>query len=125
MSLAVKAIISSSDKFEKYVLTDESIIQNGRKLFRIRALIDIPEANVVAGDYGGFIQSEHNLSHKDSAWIGYFAMVFDKARISDDAQISDESKAFNFAKIYGNAKIRGDRIVWGFQREGGCYPFKL
>ena len=35
--------------------------ENG--LYRIRALRDIPEIDVKAGDLGGYVESENNLSH--------------------------------------------------------------
>ena len=38
-------------------------------LRRIRALIDIPEAEVHAGDLGGWIEHEGNLSQDGSAWV--------------------------------------------------------
>ena len=36
-------------------------------LYRIRALIDIPAYGVEAGDLGGFIEKEDNLSHDGTA----------------------------------------------------------
>ncbi len=38
-------------------------------LFRIRALRDIPSAGVKAGDLGGYIYSEKNLSQEGDWWI--------------------------------------------------------
>ena len=109
----------------KYELTDETLVYNGRILYRIKALRDIPEASVKAGDLGGFIQTESNLSHEGNAWIGESALVFDDAKVLDNALILDKSLVFNHAKIYGDAIICGDRIIWGFHREGGSEPFKI
>ena len=63
---------------KKYeIILDKSIEVLGFKLFRIRALIDFDI--VEAGDLGGYIHSERNLSHDGTAWIG------DNAKVSGNA----------------------------------------
>lgn len=47
---------------KKYELTGETKEIDGKILHRIRALIDIPEHDVKAGDLGGWIEAERNLS---------------------------------------------------------------
>ena len=47
---------------KKYELTGETKEIGGVTLHRIRALIDIPEHYVKAGDLGGWIEAERNLS---------------------------------------------------------------
>jgi len=51
---------------DKYELTNETIIHHDHTLHRIRALRDIPRYDVKAGDLGGYIESEANLSQ--SIW---------------------------------------------------------
>jgi hypothetical protein len=51
-------------------------------LYRIQAVRDIPMYGIRAGDKGGFVESENNLSHADSAWVA------DDARINGDAWVS-------------------------------------
>lgn len=46
---------------KKYELTGETKEIDGKILHRIRALIDIPEHDVKAGDLGGWIEAERNL----------------------------------------------------------------
>ena len=53
----------------------------GRKLFRIRAKISF--GIVEKGEFGGYIESENNLSHFGDAWV------------------------------YGNARVYGDAWVYG------------
>lgn len=72
---------------KKYELTDEKIEAFSTTLYRIRALRDIPAFDVKAGDLGGFIEKEENLSHDGDAW------VYGDARVSGDA------------RVYGNADI--------------------
>jgi hypothetical protein len=52
---------------KKYEFTDETIDFCGRKLTRIRAVIDF--GSVKAGNLGGFIEKESNLSHDGNAWV--------------------------------------------------------
>ncbi len=49
------------------ILKDEFIEFNGRKLYRIKALKDF--RNVKEGEFGGYIESERNLSHEGNAWV--------------------------------------------------------
>ena len=59
----------------KYELTEETT--NG--LHRIRALKDF--ANVKAGELGGWIESERNLSHEGNCWVS------EDARVSGNAWV--------------------------------------
>ena len=52
---------------KKYELTEEAIVVDGHKLHRIRALKDF--ADVKAGDLGGYVESEDNLSHEGNCWV--------------------------------------------------------
>ena len=64
---------------KKYEFINETVEFFGTNLYRIRALIDIPKAGVKAGDLGGFLQSEKNLSVSGNAW------VYGDARVSGNA----------------------------------------
>lgn len=78
-------------------------------LYRIRALIDIPRYGVKAGDYGGFVETEDNLSQEDDAWIT------GDARITDNAQITGDALIGGNAWITGDARITGDAIITATQ----------
>lgn len=113
---------------KKYKLTDETTDFLGRTLHRIQALKDF--GNVKAGDLGGFVESEDNLSQDGDAWIYDNAKVygnanvFDKAMIRGRAQISGnakiygEAKVFDNAKVYGNASIFGEAAIYNNARVG-------
>ena len=62
---------------KKYKLTEECKEHFGRKLYRIKALIDF--GDVKAGDLGGYIESEKNLSHNDNCWVYGNARVYGNA----------------------------------------------
>ncbi|WP_245410093.1 hypothetical protein [Bartonella tribocorum] len=53
---------------KKYEFTDETIEFDGYlTLYRIRALKDFRD--IKAGDLGGFVEYENNLSHENDCWI--------------------------------------------------------
>lgn len=52
---------------KKFELTTDNKIHFGRKLFRIKALVSF--GNVKAGDLGGYVESEKNLSQSGNAWV--------------------------------------------------------
>lgn len=60
---------------KKYEFTGESKELNGVTLHRIRAIKDF--RNVKAGDLGGWIEKESNLSHYGDAWVYGNAEVYD------------------------------------------------
>lgn len=62
---------------KKFELTKETKMFFGRKLFRIRALIDFGDVKV--GDLGGFVEKESNLSHYGDAWVCDNAKVYGNA----------------------------------------------
>ena len=64
-----KQLMAKTDetkKARKYEVTDQTIVQQGRSLRRIRALRDIPAAKVKAGDLGGYLEREANLAQSGS-----------------------------------------------------------
>ena len=75
-------------KFE--LVTDMSISFLGRKLFRIRSLVDFTTKwgeTIHAGDLGGYLEKEENLSHDGNAWVYGDARVFGNARVYGDARV--------------------------------------
>lgn len=57
-------------KNAKYEFTGETKKNvHGVTLHRIRALVAIAAIGVAAGDLGGWIESENNLSVSDDAWV--------------------------------------------------------
>lgn len=97
---------------EKYKLMPADTVQmDGRTLCRIRALRDF--GDVKAGDWGGFVESENNLSHEGDCWIYNNAKVWDKAHISGDATVFHNARVYGKAKVYGKARIGGYAMVLG------------
>ena len=92
---------------KKFELTSEFITNIfGTKLFRIKALIEF--GNVKAGELGGFVEKEENLSQDGDAW------VYDSARVYGDACVYGDARVCGDACVYGDA---GYATVHGFGSE--------
>lgn len=89
---------------KKYKLTNETIVHFGFTLYRIEALMDF--SDVKAGDKGGFVQSENNLSQLCNAW------VYGNAKVYGNAFVCDYVKVCGDADVYGKAEVRGDAKVY-------------
>ena len=88
----------------KYERTNETMEFEGHTLHRIRALKDF--CNVKAGELGGWIESEDNLSQDGNCWVYHEAKVFGNAKVYDNA------KVYNHVSVHGNAKIYDDAMVY-------------
>lgn len=104
-------------KVGKYELTDERIKVNGKTLYRIKALKNF--GKVRAGDLGGYIQSEKNLSHEGNAWVYDTAQVSGNAKVYGDAQVYGGAKVYGNAQVYGKAQVYGNAQVYGKSSVGG------
>lgn len=62
---------------KKYELTAESIVQFGRTLYRIKALVAF--GGVEEGELGGFVEKEENLDQSGNAWVSGDAQVYGNA----------------------------------------------
>ena len=96
---------------KKFELTTESITFLGRTLFRIKALISF--GNVKAGELGGYIEKEGNLSHEGDAWVCGNAWVYGDARVYGDAWVCDNARVCGNAWVYGDAWVCGNAEVYG------------
>lgn len=87
---------------KKFRLSNNSKLLDGREVFQIQALSDVvtdPTKGdlVFAGDFGGFIEKEDNLSYEanDFSWV------------------YDDSVVMGDSRIQGNAVVAYDSIVKG------------
>lgn len=98
----------------KYELTEETkTLADGTVLHRICALRDIPRHGVKAGELGGFVEGENNLSQDGNAWVYVDARVRDNAQVRGDARVSGDAWVFGNARISGNARVRDNALVYG------------
>lgn len=87
----------------KYRLTDEKKEWCGHILHRIEAVKDF--ADVKAGEKGGWIEQEENLSQEDNCW------VYDNARVCGDAQVCGDAWVYDNAQVFDNAQVCGNAWV--------------
>ena len=97
------------NKYE--LLQDDKIEVSGHILYRIKALKDFFGAK--AGDLGGYIEGESNLSHEGTCW------VYDNARVFGEAYVYGNAYVYGDARVYGNARVCGDARVYGNARVCG------
>ena len=108
---------------KKYELTSETKVFLGKTLYRIKALVQF--GNVNAGDLGGWIEKEENLSQSGNAWVSGDASVYGNAEVSGDASVSGNAWVYGNAEVsgnawvYGNAEVSGDARVYGNARVSG------
>ena len=96
---------------KKYKITTQSIEWGDKKLFRIQALKSF--GSVKAGDLGGYIESENNLSQDGDSWVYNTAKVYDKAIVWGNVEIHDNAEVFEDSWVYGNAWVCGNSKVFG------------
>jgi cytoskeletal protein CcmA (bactofilin family) len=92
----------------KYEITDIAHPKNP-KLRRIRALVAIG-SSVFPGQFGGYIESEKNLSVSGNAWVSGSAQVSGSARVYGSAQVSGTARVYDNARVYGTAQVYDN--VW-------------
>ena len=97
------------NKYE--MLQDDKIEVSGHILYRIKALKDF--GDVEAGDLGGYIEGEKNLSHRNNCW------VYDNAYVCGNAYVYDNAYVCGNAYVYDNARVCGDAYVCGDARVCG------
>ena len=103
---------------KKFELTTESIeTASGEKLFRIKALVSFDA--VEAGELGGYVEKEENLSHEGNAWVYDNARVYGNARVYDNAQVYDNAWVYGNARVYDNAQVYGNAWVYDNARVYG------
>ena len=97
---------------KKFELTSEFVTNIfGKKLFRVKALVEF--GSVKAGELGGYIEKEENLSHNGNACVSGDAKVFGNAWVSGDAEVFGDAWVYGDACVSGDAKVFGDAWVYG------------
>lgn len=99
----------------KYKLTGKFKMFMGEKVFQIQALRNFD--TIQTGDLGGYIQSEHNLSHSGLCWVAQHAVVCRKAQVVENVWAMDKSVVKDSVILRGNAYVfdqvtlRGNCVV--------------
>lgn len=88
---------------KKYEMTSNTKEFSGHKLFQIKALVNFND--VKAGNLGGYIEKEENLSQDGNAWVYNNALVYDNAKVFGDAQVRGNARVCDSSQIYNDALI--------------------
>lgn len=91
---------------KKYELTLETLQFAGHTLHRIKALRDFGVFH--AGELGGWIESEENLSQADNAWVYGDAKAYANAKVYGNAELFGDARVGENAKVFDNAKVYGE-----------------
>jgi len=95
----------------------ELVPQENTLLFRIRALKDF--SDVKAGDLGGFVAAEDNLSHDGNCWVYGAAQVYGSAHVFGNAQVHGSALVYGDAVVHGNVQVYGSARVYDNARVYG------
>lgn len=115
-------MFNKNKKNKKYALIKQGIMEvrvpgyKDTKLFRLKALRDIPEHGVKAGDLGGYVSNDYTLSHGGSCWIADNAQVIQDVKVRENAYVGGNAVVVNPSphciillegncRIYDNAKV--------------------
>lgn len=95
---------------KKYRLLDKTRTYQGHTLHRIQALKDF--GDVKAGEIGGWVESERNLSQEGLCWVYDDAVVSRYAKVSELAVLKDFSVVLGHSVIIGNAVIKSNAWIY-------------
>ena len=96
---------------KKYELTNETKEFYGMILHRIRALKDF--GRVRAGDLGGWVEKEDNLSQFGACWVYENAKVYEDAMVYGSAKVYGNARVYEDAEVTWNAKVAENALVYG------------
>lgn len=90
--------------------------------------------DVTAGEHGGWVESERNLSQEGNCWINMEvkaysyteicdnavltcrAIACENSTIGNDTLVTDESVIRGFTYLYGNVEVSGKSVIDGYAR---------
>ena len=96
---------------------------------RIKALIDIPEHGVKAGDIGGYLAGKAKLEQKGTCWVGGDAILSGRVVVRGDALVDDKAILYSEAKwpediyVYHRSKISGNAQIILERESGGLTSY--
>ena len=86
----------------KYQLTEDALTVNGRTLYRIIACVDF--ADVKAGEMGGYVEKEENLSQDGNAWVCGNAKVYGNAWVCGNAKVCGNADYIVFKNWWSSGR---------------------
>lgn len=107
-------------------ISKEGTIANDRtgkviKIYQIEALIDIPDIGVKAGDIGGFIEDESNLSHEGNCWVFPDSIVAMGSLVAGDALIKGGSHVLGGSRVFDRVIVKSGSKLFNTLLGKDCY----
>lgn len=99
------------------MLLDDTVEYGQTTCYRIRARHGF--GRIRAGELGGYIASEENLSIIGDAWVYDQAIVTGRAKVLDNARVCGRAQISDRAVIRGDAIVGGEAKVSGYAYVGG------
>lgn len=96
---------------KKYCLTEYKRDIKGHTLYRIRALKNF--GSVKAGELGGYVEFEHNLSQHGNCWLFGSSAAYQLANVKDNAKVAD-------SVLFGCATAKDNTHVIFTTMSGNC-----
>ena len=93
----------------KFELTNITMEYKGRTLYRIRALKNFKD--VEAGDLGGWVSSEENLSQEGYCWVYDNAKCMDNARMYDNSRMYNNAVMCDFSEMHGHSAMYHNAVM--------------
>jgi len=101
----------------KYELTTNFIEYKDRKVYQIKALKNF--GYVKAGDLGGYIENESNLSQEGNCWAFEGTQVYDEAKVSENAEVRGFARIYGYAEVSGYAEVYDNAQVYDEAKVSG------
>ena len=102
----------------KYEMTNITMEFEERTLYRIRALKNF--RNVKAGDLGGWVSGEYNLSQEGECWIYDEAKCMDNARMYHNSAMYNNAVMCDFSEIHGCSEMHNYSAMLDNSRMYNC-----
>lgn len=101
---------------KKYEFTGKTRCVDDKILKQIIAVRDIDTIYklVIAGEIGGYIETEKNLSHEGNCWVFYDSYVYEWANVRQNAVIRGRSYVHDHAVVGGNVLVSGTSEINGY-----------
>jgi carbonic anhydrase/acetyltransferase-like protein (isoleucine patch superfamily) len=90
------------------------LVAAGPRLYRIvacRSFKTVHGIEVLAGERGGFVESDDYLSHEGNCWIADDARVYNGALVTGNAFVCGNAKVGGNTVVYGNAIVKDNAVL--------------
>ena len=95
----------------KILYDDKKEVYDDVFVYRVQALKHF--SDVKAGDIGGYVQSENNLSQEGDCWIYDDAIAYNNSKIIDNAKVCNKAILADNAIVMEDATVKDEAYIVG------------